>query len=258
MADTLTSLLNSAVSKGDDAIDDSLLDLLATLDDGSYAVANGTLTLNTAPDEVDTITGDFTNNSALLLGTEWFTGQEAPSQGLIDTVTGAADTSAYFAFDTDEQVEAVAGSYTSATDTWINKSAQLQGTAWYGNVAAATAAAADLKVNGLAFVTAGSNRGITYSYWDSASGTVQTGSTDAFTTRNLALTYVPSSTKTITTIDTLRWNGSAVEEVTFSADALVDYASSVTEGFRTATWETDKKSVEGLVLTGGDLTLAVV
>lgn len=101
MADTLTSLLNSTVQAGDTTLDTSLEETLLALEDGTYQVANGTLTIATTEDQLDTVTGKYSNNTAVLTSTEWFTGEETASQELIDFITGLGQTGVYFAFDTD-------------------------------------------------------------------------------------------------------------------------------------------------------------
>jgi hypothetical protein len=101
MADTLTSLLNSTIQAGETELDGSLNDYLQLLEDGTYKVGGGTLTVTTTEDDLDTITGKYNNLAATLTSTAWFTGQETASQELIDFVTGLAQSGVYFAFDTD-------------------------------------------------------------------------------------------------------------------------------------------------------------
>ena len=66
---TLTSLLNSTIQAGETVIEDSLLDYLDDLADGTYKVGGGTLTISTTEDQVDSITGSWTANSSTLTST---------------------------------------------------------------------------------------------------------------------------------------------------------------------------------------------
>lgn len=256
MADTLTSLLNSTIQPGETVIEGSLLEYLNTLADGTYQVGGGTLTLTTTPDQVDTITGDWSSNTATLTSTSWFTGQETASQGLADLVTGLQATGVHFAFDTDTTTTKVAGSYSSST--LVGGSSTLKGTAWWGNAAAAEAAAADLQVIGLRFAVKYSPTGgaVEYRAWDGtqvqtlAAGTQQLG--------NYATAYTASTTSTITTVDTLWWDGDSLEQATFAVAAATAYATGVIEGSTLATWDTNRQAILGLELTGGDITLQIV
>jgi len=256
MADTLTSLLNSTIQAGETVIEDSLLDYLDELADGTYKVGGGTLTIATTEDQVDEITGSFTSNQSTLTSTEWFTGQETASQGLIDLISGLQDSSVYFAYDTDVTTTKVNGSYTSSN--LLGGSSTLKGTAWWGNGAAAEAAAADLQVVGLRFAVKYSSTGgaVEYKAWDGTqvqtlfAGTQQQG--------NYATTYTASTTTTTTTVDTLYWDGDSVETMTFAVGDITAYATGVTEGSTLATWDTNKQSIVGMELLGGDITLQII
>lgn len=100
---TLFSLLNSTVSADDAELDDRLALKLASLVDGSYDLPIGSLEVTTSAAEIDTVTGKFTDLSADLTTTAWFTGTETASQDLYALVGSLQQTGAYFAFDTDTQ-----------------------------------------------------------------------------------------------------------------------------------------------------------
>jgi hypothetical protein len=258
---TLTALLNKTIQRGETTLDSSLDAYLSALADGSYRVGKGSLTLTTTAPVVDTVVGSWTADQSLLAATSWWTGQETASQALIDEVTGLHDTGVAFAFDSDTTTTTttIPGSYTSVTGAFYLQSG-LNTTAWYGKPADAAAAAEDLKVTGLAFVTSGSNAGVTYKAWDGTA--VQTYSVASSFAGPYAKTYTPSTTTTTTTttVDALVWNGTTVEVQTFAADAAVTWATSVIDGYRTAVWDTNKKPVLGMDLTwaGGDSHLTIV
>jgi len=258
MADTLTSLLNSTIQAGETSIEEPLLDFLDDLADGTYKVGGGSLTIETVDPVVDEIVGTWTDNGAVLASTDWFTGQETASQGLIDLVTGLGDSSAYFAWDTDTVTTAVAGSTTNIVDTWVSKNAQIKTTAWYGNNAAALAAAEAAKVDGAIFAISGSNAGVTYAYWDSVSQIAKTGSAASTAVQTYATSYVAARSVTTTTVDTLHWDGDSLETVTFQVGDAISYATGVTDGYTLATWDTNKQPLLGMELFGGDIQLEII
>jgi hypothetical protein len=218
-------------------------------------VAGGTLTISTTEDEVDSITGSWTANSSTLTSADWFTGQETASQGLLDLVTGLQDSSVYFAYDTDVTTTKVNGSYTSSNV--VGGASSLKSTAWWGNGAAAEAAAADLQVTGLRFAVRYPASGqVEYKAWDGTQ--VQTLTAGTQVLGNYATTYTASSTTTATTVDALYWDGDSVEQITFQVGDTANYATAVTEGSRLAIWDTNKQSVLGMELLGGDITLQII
>jgi hypothetical protein len=251
----LTSLLNRTIQKGETTLDPSLDAYLAALADGVYKVGKGSFTISTTAPVVDTVTGSWDADQAQLTATAWWTGQESASQALIDEVTGLKDTGVAFAFDSDTvtTTNTTPGSYTSVTGAYYLQSG-LNTTAWYGKPANAAAAAEDLKVTGLAFVTAGSNAGVTYKAWDGTA--VQTYQVASSFTGPYAKTYTASvtTTTTTTTIDALVWDGTAAVVQTFATDAAVTWATDVTDGYRTAVWDTNKHAVLGMVLSGSGNT----
>jgi hypothetical protein len=252
---TLTSLLNSTIQAGETVIEEPLLDYLDDLADGTYKVGDGTLTISTTEDEVDSITGSWTANSSTLTSTEWFTGQETASQSLLDLVTGLQVSSVYFAYDTDITTTKVDGSYTSST--LFGGATSLKGTAWWGNAAAAEAAAADLQVIGLRFAVRYPASGqVEYKAWDGTQ--VQTLTAGTAVQGNYATTYTASTTTTTTTVDALYWDGDSVETMTFAVGDITSYATGVTEGSTLAIWDTNKQSVLGMELLGGDITLQII
>jgi hypothetical protein len=258
---TLTSLLNRTIQRGETTLDSSLESFLAALADGSYRVGKGSLTLTTTAPVIDTISGDWDTDQAQLTATAWWTGQETASQALIDQVTGLHQIGVAFAFDSDTTTTTTTtpGSYTSVSGAFYLQSG-LNTTAWYGNATAAAAAAEDLKVTGLAFVTAGSNAGVTYKAWDGTQ--VQTYQVASSFTGPYAKTYTAStsSTTTTTTVDALVWDGSTVQLQTFAAAEFGTFAIDVTDGYRTAVWDTNKKPLLGMDLTwaGGGSHLTIV
>jgi len=239
MADSLTSLLNSTIQAGETAIEELLFQYLDGLEDGTYKTSNGSLTIASTEDSVDVVTGSYTDEGTILSATDWFTGQETASQSLIDLVTGTAQAGVYFAFDTDATTVTVAASYTSSSVKFSNATAALTATDWWGDSAAAQAAAADLQVTGLRFAH--------------SSGASGTGAI-----ANYATTYTPGSSVTTTTVDTLYWDGDSVEAMTFAVEDSALYASGVTKGGTLAIWDTNKQSVLGMELLGGDIQLQIV
>lgn len=258
---TLTSLLNSTVQQGETTLDADLEGALLALEDGTYKVGGGTLTVATTEDDLDTLTGDWTDNSSTLLATDWFSGTETASQELIDFVTGLAQSGVYFAFDTDLTTVTTAASYTSQVGSWGTQGASLQGTAWWGNAALAAQIAAELQIDKLSFGVSQSNSGSVYTvFWDAAAGQVQTvQNLNPVISRTWANGYTAASTTTTETIDTLYWDGDSAEVQTFAVDVSTTYATDFTEGITTAIWDTNKQSVLGMTLTGSDnLTLTIV
>jgi len=103
MADTLTSLLNSEIQRGDTELSETLETYLDGLEEGVYETANGTLTVEITEGELDTITGTVRDNQSAITSTAWYAGNttETASQELIDLVTGQAQAGVYFIYDLD-------------------------------------------------------------------------------------------------------------------------------------------------------------
>ena len=256
MADSLTSLLNSTIQAGETAIEELLFQYLDGLEDGTYRVANGSLAITSTEDSVDVVTGSYTDEGTILSATDWFTGQETASQSLIDLVTGTAQTGVYFAFDTDATTVTVAASYTSSSVKFSGATAALTATDWWGDSAAAQAAAADLQVTGLRFAHSSGASGVTCWFYNGTDVVEQIFGTGAIA--NYATTYTPGSSVTTTTVDTLYWDGDSVEAMTFAVEDSALYASGVTKGGTLAIWDTNKQSVLGMELLGGDIQLQIV
>ena len=252
----LTSLLNSTIQTGETVIEDNLFQYLDQLADGTYKTSNGSLTIVSTEDSVDTVTGSYTDEGTTLSATEWFTGQETASQSLIDLVTGTAQTGVYFAYDTDVTTVTVAASYTSSSVKFSNATAALTATDWWGDSAAAQAAATDLQVTGLRFAHSSGVNGVTCWFYNGTDVVEQIFGTGAIA--NYATTYTPGSSVTTTTVDTLYWDGDSVEAMTFAVEDSALYASGVTKGGTLAIWDTNKQSVLGMELLGGDIQLQIV
>jgi hypothetical protein len=252
----LTSLLNSTIQTGETVIEDNLFQYLDQLADGTYKTSNGSLTIVSTEDSVDTVTGSYTDEGTILSATAWFTGQETASQSLIDLVTGTAQTGVYFAYDTDVTTVTVAASYTSSSVKFSNATASLAATDWWGDSAAAQAAATDLQVTGLRFAHSSGVNGVTCWFYNGTDVVEQVFGAGAIA--NYATTYTPGSSVTTTTVDTLYWDGDSVETMTFDVGDSSLYATGVTEGGTLATWDTNKQSVLGMELLAGDIQLQII
>lgn len=256
----LTSLLNKTIQRGGTTLDPSLDSFLTALADGSYRVGKGSLTLATIDPVIDTITGDWDTDQGQLTATAWWTGQETADQSLIDQITGLQQTGVFFAFDSDTTTTTIPASYTSSTGAW-NQQSGLTTTPWWGNVALATNIAAELQVDKLSFGVSTSNSGSVYTvFWDATAGQVQTvANLNPVISRTWATGYTAASSTTTTTLDALFWDGDSVELQTFAAAEVGTFATSVTDGYRTAVWDTNKKPLLGMNLSWGeDWELAIV
>lgn len=95
--------------------------------------------------------------------------------------------------------------------------------------------------------------------WDAELGQVRTfNSASPTVARNWATDYIAASTETINTVDTLHWDGSAVQSQTFAVGDSAVYAEEFIPGSTIATWDTNKQSVLGLELAGEGITLSIV